>query len=145
MSLKEHPPEAYEAMEWLASLPPGQDHGPAPPHLVDWVAYCQAERLAEAGVGLAMFRLSGLGRLALKLRPITRRRFACPGWTPLFLRASALVMEVGGYLSHGAIVAREYGIAAVSNLPGVLDAMRGGRRLIVNGEAGFIHRDGEAS
>jgi pyruvate,water dikinase len=68
-----------------------------------------------------------------------------PGWTPLFLRASALVMEVGGYLSHGAIVAREYGIPAVSNLSGVLDAMRDGQRLIVNGDTGFIHRDGEAS
>ena len=33
-----------------------------------------------------------------------------PAWTPLFLRASALVMEAGGYLSHGAIVAREFGI-----------------------------------
>ncbi len=38
-----------------------------------------------------------------------------PAWTPLFLRASAVVMEVGGYLSHGAIVAREYGIPAVAN------------------------------
>jgi pyruvate,water dikinase len=54
-------------------------------------------------------------------------------------------MKVGGYLSHGAIVAREYGIPAVSNLPGVLDAMRDGQRLIVNGDTGFIHREGEAS
>ncbi len=65
-----------------------------------------------------------------------------PGWTPLFLRASALVMEVGGYLSHGAIVAREYGIPAVSNLPGVLEAVRDGQRLIVDGDAGFVLRDG---
>ena len=42
-----------------------------------------------------------------------------PGWTPLFLRAAAVVMEVGGYLSHGAIVAREYGLPAVVNIPPV--------------------------
>ncbi|MDF2630550.1 MAG: pyruvate phosphate dikinase PEP/pyruvate-binding [Symbiobacteriaceae bacterium] len=61
-----------------------------------------------------------------------------PGWTPLFLRASAVVMEVGGYLSHGAIVAREYGIPAVVNLPGLLGAIRYGQRLIVDGDAGTL-------
>jgi pyruvate,water dikinase len=61
-----------------------------------------------------------------------------PGWTPLFLRASALVLEVGGYLSHGAIVAREYGIPAVVNIPGVLGAVREGQRLTVDGDAGRV-------
>lgn len=41
-----------------------------------------------------------------------------PGWTPLFMRAAAVVMEVGGFHSHGAIVAREFGIPAVANIPG---------------------------
>src|SRR6266566_1464396 len=36
-----------------------------------------------------------------------------PGWTPLFLTAGGLVMEMGGSISHGAVVAREYGIPAV--------------------------------
>ncbi len=63
-----------------------------------------------------------------------------PGWTPLFLRAAALVMEVGGYLSHGAIVAREYGIPAVSNLPGILDAVREGEPLVVDGDTGRVFR-----
>ena len=49
-----------------------------------------------------------------------------PGWTPLFLRASAIVMETGGFLSHGAIVAREYGIPAVANVPGILKAIEDG-------------------
>jgi len=61
-----------------------------------------------------------------------------PGWTPLFLRASAVVMEVGGYLSHGAIVAREYGIPAVVNLPGLLSSVKDGQRLVVDGDAGTI-------
>ncbi len=61
-----------------------------------------------------------------------------PGWTPLFLRASAIVMETGGYLSHGAIVAREYGIPAVVNIPGLLQHVRDGDRLHVDGDAGRV-------
>jgi pyruvate,water dikinase len=63
-----------------------------------------------------------------------------PGWTPLFLRASALVMETGGFLSHGAIVAREYGIPAVANLPGILDQVSTGETLLVDGNAGRVSR-----
>jgi rifampicin phosphotransferase len=66
-----------------------------------------------------------------------------PGWTPLFLRASAIVMATGGYLSHGAIVAREYGIPAVVNLPGVLVDVKDGDRLLVDGDAGRVVRDSE--
>jgi pyruvate,water dikinase len=40
-----------------------------------------------------------------------------PGWTPLFLTAAGLVMEMGGSMSHGAVVAREYGIPAVVGVP----------------------------
>lgn len=61
-----------------------------------------------------------------------------PGWTPLFLRAGAVVMEVGGYLSHGAIVAREYGLPAVVNIPGLLRTVRSGQRLVVDGDAGTV-------
>jgi len=63
-----------------------------------------------------------------------------PGWTPLFLRASAIVMETGGFLSHGAIVAREYGIPAVANIPGVLKALRDGEPITVDGSAGRVIR-----
>jgi pyruvate,water dikinase len=65
-----------------------------------------------------------------------------PGWTPLFLRASAVVMEVGGYLSHGAIVAREYGLPAVVNIPGLLHAVREGQVLSVDGDAGQVRGEG---
>ena len=51
---------------------------------------------------------------------------------------AALVLEVGGYLSHGAIVAREYGLPAVANLPGVLTAVRDGQILTVDGDAGRV-------
>jgi pyruvate,water dikinase len=61
-----------------------------------------------------------------------------PGWTPLFLRASAVVMETGGYLSHGAIVAREYGIPSVVNIPGIMTAIASGDQLHVDGDLGEV-------
>lgn len=61
-----------------------------------------------------------------------------PGWTPLFLKAGAIVMETGGFLSHGAIVAREYGIPAVVNIPGVMGILEDGRRIVVDGDNGKI-------
>lgn len=63
-----------------------------------------------------------------------------PGWTPLFLKAGALVMETGGYLSHGAIVAREFGIPAVVNLPGILERIKEGELLEVDGYRGVVVR-----
>jgi pyruvate,water dikinase len=61
-----------------------------------------------------------------------------PAWTPLFLKAAGLVMETGGYLSHGAIVAREFAIPAVVNLPGVLARVRDGDLLEVDGRCGQV-------
>jgi pyruvate,water dikinase len=61
-----------------------------------------------------------------------------PGWTPLFLRACAMVMETGGYLSHGAIVAREFGIPAVVNIPGLLRRVEEGQLVTVDGSRGHV-------
>ncbi|OAA94518.1 PEP/pyruvate-binding domain-containing protein [Clostridium coskatii] len=61
-----------------------------------------------------------------------------PGWTPLFLKAGAVVMETGGFLSHGAIVAREYGIPAVVNVPGVMGMLKDGQKIVVDGDKGKI-------
>jgi pyruvate,water dikinase len=63
-----------------------------------------------------------------------------PGWTPVFLKAGGLVMETGGYVSHGAIVAREFGIPAVVNLPGILHEVRDGDLLEVDGNRGTVRR-----
>lgn len=63
-----------------------------------------------------------------------------PGWTPLFIRASAVVMETGGYLSHGAIVAREYGLPAVVNIPDILSHIKDGETLTVDGDAATVGR-----
>jgi len=62
-----------------------------------------------------------------------------PGWTPLFLLASGLVMETGGYLSHGAIVAREYGIPAVLNIPLATQRIPDGSSILLDGAQGVVH------
>jgi pyruvate,water dikinase len=64
-----------------------------------------------------------------------------PGWTPLFLTAGGLVMEMGGANSHGAVVAREYGIPAVVGVPDATSLLRTGRRITVDGGAGMITFD----
>lgn len=61
-----------------------------------------------------------------------------PGWTPLFLLAGALVMEVGGVVSHGAVVAREYGIPAVAAVPDATRRLRTGQRVRVDGGTGTV-------
>ncbi len=63
-----------------------------------------------------------------------------PSWTPIFLKAGALVMETGGYISHGAIVARELGIPAVVNLPGILEQLHTGDQLEVDASRGIVRR-----
>ena len=61
-----------------------------------------------------------------------------PAWVPLFVRAKGLVMETGGVLSHGAIVAREFGLPAVAGLPGVTQQLKTGQSLRVDGGRGTV-------
>jgi pyruvate,water dikinase len=66
----------------------------------------------------------------------------CPGtdpsWTPLFLTAGGLVMEVGGMMTHGAVVAREYGLPAVVGVHRVTQRLRSGQRVRVDGSSGQV-------
>lgn len=114
------------------------------------VAAAAAAGAAERWTGIAAAPGHARGRARVIRHPHDSARLSAgdvlvapstdPGWTPLFLRASAIVMEVGGYLSHGAIVAREYGLPAVVNLPGIFGALRDGDELIVDGDAGIVSR-----
>ncbi len=61
-----------------------------------------------------------------------------PAWTPLFLTAAGLVTEVGGVMSHGAVVAREYGIPAVVGVAGATERLRTGQRVRVDGASGRV-------
>jgi len=61
-----------------------------------------------------------------------------PGWTPLFLTAGGLVMEMGGANSHGAVVAREYGIPAVVGVAGATSHFVTGQQITVDGTSGLV-------
>lgn len=64
--------------------------------------------------------------------------FTDPGWTPLFLNAAGLVMEVGGLMTHGSVVAREYGIPAVVCVPEATTRICTGQRIRVQGDLGYV-------
>ncbi|MFO0678945.1 MAG: PEP/pyruvate-binding domain-containing protein [Polyangiaceae bacterium] len=62
------------------------------------------------------------------------------GWTPLFLHAAGVVTELGGPLSHAAVVAREFGVPSVVNVEGILRTVRTGDRLRLDGDRGVVER-----
>ena len=61
-----------------------------------------------------------------------------PAWTPLFARAAAIVTDIGGPLSHGSIVAREYGIPAVLGTDEATKRIQSGQTITVDGTAGMV-------
>jgi len=71
--------------------------------------------------------------------------FADPGWTPLFPRAAAVVMEVGGLMCHAAVVAREMGVPAVFGVEGATSALHDDDRVIVDGTEGTVTLEEPAS
>ncbi len=60
------------------------------------------------------------------------------GWSPVLARAKGIISEVGGSLSHGAIVAREYGIPAVMDVPNVTQLLENGQRVRIDGQRGIV-------
>ena len=65
-------------------------------------------------------------------------RFTEPSWTPIFINASAVVMEVGGPLQHGAIIAREYGIPCISGISNATKLIQDGDFIEVDGSSGTV-------
>ena len=64
--------------------------------------------------------------------------FTDPGWTPYFVPAAGIVTDQGGLLSHGSIIAREYGIPAVVNIPAATRIIKTGQTLRVDGNRGVV-------
>lgn len=64
--------------------------------------------------------------------------FTDPSWTPLFVSINALVTEVGGLITHGAIIAREYGLPAVVSVEGATRLIKDGQMIRVNGTEGYV-------
>ena len=98
------------------------------------------------GVGVSAGVATGKARVLLKptdVQPSDRDYIlVCPStdpaWTPLFLHAAGLVMERGGLLSHGAVVAREYGVPAVANIPNATQRITDGQMLQIDGNQGIV-------
>lgn len=98
------------------------------------------------GIGVSAGQIEGIARRinnpaeGLQLNPgeIMIAPSTDPSWTPLFLYAAGIVLETGGYTSHGSIVAREYGIPAVVNVPGALKLINDNQHLYVNGDNGKV-------
>jgi rifampicin phosphotransferase len=109
-------------------------------------AFVDAPGDGLAGIGCSPGIVEGVARVlsdiseADALRPgeILVAPHTDPGWTPLFLICGAVVTEVGGFLSHGATVAREYGIPAVVNVKGATTRIHTGDIIRVDGAAGRI-------
>lgn len=64
--------------------------------------------------------------------------FTDPSWTPLFVSIKGLVTEVGGLMTHGAVIAREYGLPAVVAVENATRLIKDGQRIRVNGTDGFV-------
>ncbi|HEV2580647.1 MAG TPA: PEP-utilizing enzyme, partial [Ktedonobacteraceae bacterium] len=99
------------------------------------------------GIAVSGGRASGIARIVLDPRDAARLRAGeilvtqatDPGWTPVFPLVSGLVLEIGGQLSHGAIVAREYGIPAVVNVQGAMRRIQDGQLVTIDGTQGKVY------
>ncbi len=104
------------------------------------------ERASWEGVPVSPGIASGPARVVLSSSDLNKVsigdilvvRAIDPGWTVVFGRIKGLVMEVGGQLSHGAVVAREYGIPAVTGVRGATSLLRDGQLITVDGYSGRV-------
>jgi pyruvate,water dikinase len=102
---------------------------------------------AEAIVGLPVSSgvIEGRARVILNMEDadledgdILVTSFTDPSWTPLFVSIKGLVTEVGGLMTHGAVIAREYGLPAVVGVENATKLIKDGQRIRVHGTEGYI-------
>lgn len=110
-------------------------------------AYKQANLPANAIAGLAVSTgvIEGRARVILNMEnadledgDILVTSFTDPGWTPLFVSIKGLVTEVGGLMTHGAVIAREYGLPAVVGVENATKLIKDGQKIRVNGTDGYV-------
>ncbi|WP_437654617.1 rifamycin-inactivating phosphotransferase [Sorangium sp. So ce1182] len=110
-------------------------------------AYKRADLPAGAIVGLPVSSgvvegrarvLSDMADAVLEPGDILVTAFTDPSWTPLFVSIKGLVTEVGGLMTHGAVIAREYGLPAVVGVDNATRLIRDGQRIRVNGTDGYV-------
>jgi pyruvate,water dikinase len=124
----------------------------APDQLIDGAEEVSAERASDAvgwrGVPISAGSAKGPARIIRTLEDwkkvvpgdILVAPVIDPGMAPLFGIAAGLVVEMGGTLSHGAIIAREYGLPAVANIPGITTQLRDGEIVEIDAAAGTVCR-----
>ncbi|MDW8801492.1 phosphoenolpyruvate synthase [Clostridium sp. A1-XYC3] len=100
---------------------------------------------ALAGVPVSSGVVEGRARVVLKMEDanieegdILVTTFTDPSWTPLFVSIKGLVTEVGGMMTHGAVVAREYGLPAVVSVENATKLIKDGQRIRINGKEGYV-------
>jgi phosphoenolpyruvate synthase/pyruvate phosphate dikinase len=110
-------------------------------------AYKRADLPAGALAGIAVSTgvvegrarvLLGMADAELEVGDILVTRFTDPSWTPLFVSIQGLVTEVGGLMTHGAVIAREYGLPAVVGVENATRLIQDGQRIRVHGTDGFV-------
>ena len=110
-------------------------------------SYKQENLPAGAIAGLAVSRgiVEGRARVISRMEDadldegdILVTAFTDPSWTPLFISIKGLVTEVGGLMTHGAVVAREYGLPAVVGVNNATRLIKDGQRIRVNGTEGYV-------
>ncbi len=100
---------------------------------------------AIAGLPVSSGIIEGRARVILNMEnadleegDILITTFTDPSWTPLFVSIKGLVTEVGGLMTHGAVIAREYGLPAVVGVEDATKLIKDGQRIRVNGTDGFV-------
>lgn len=100
---------------------------------------------AIAGLPVSSGVVEGRARVILNMEEanleegdILVTAFTDPGWTPLFVSIKGLVTEVGGLMTHGAVIAREYGLPAVVGVENATKLIKDGQRIRVHGTEGYI-------
>ncbi len=110
-------------------------------------AYRRRDVPAGALIGLAVSAGTVEGRARVVFDPtqanlergdILVTPYTDPSWTPLFVGIKALVTEVGGLMTHGAVIAREYGLPAIVGVEHATRLMRDGQRIRVHGTEGYV-------
>jgi phosphohistidine swiveling domain-containing protein len=108
-----------------------------------------ASTITLKGVGCSVGTVTGKARVildptafeTLQEGEILVAPFTNPSWTPLFVTARGVITEVGGVSSHGAVVAREYGIPCVVNVKNATKIIKNGSTLTVDGKKGRVYLD----
>lgn len=100
---------------------------------------------ALAGIPASSGTIEGRARVVLRIEDATLEEgdilvttFTDPSWTPVFVSINGLVTEVGGMMTHGSVIAREYGLPAVVGVENATRLIRDGQRIRVNGSEGYV-------